>query len=360
VRLNQMQPSEKCIASYLSLIITSQFDILPVQKDRKIMRIFIQLCLYCASILAVTVPASAAPESYLCVYDEAADFGERFEFEYDAKRNIILILEHRVGGYKNYFTLGHVEVEGGALNFHFEMWDNGSVAIRMSHSLDLETLLLRSSQDFYSEDGKSSGVGPQATAQCSGGPDKVASLDGAAPSVTPPITTDPKTPAASKPVCHTESFHAGTMDKAGERTGHWCVLSMLPGSKEHSYGPENLSSVGGAWCEGETGHGIGAGVEVSYEPSSKDGRLFEFDHLLIANGYDKSTQTFLENSRVKQIEIKTDDGQTWVRSLRDETGAQRVDLGKTIQPHGMLITILDVFPGQKYEDTCLSFVNAGF
>jgi hypothetical protein len=351
------------------------------------MRLIVETCLFCFVFMAGTISAYAAENTFFCSYEKGAEFGERFEFEYDAKRNIILLLEHRVGGYKNYFTLGHVEVEGGALNFHFEMWDKGSVLIRMSHSLDLETLILRSSKDFYSEDGKSSGAGPKATATCNGGPDKIAILDGAAPSIAPPKTAEQNNSAISQPVennktasvssqeptpsqngvfdesrfvCHTEQFHAGTVVKTGERTGHWCVLSVLPGSKEHSYGPENLSRVAGAWCEGETGQGIGVGVEVSYDPSPENGQLHEFDHLLIANGYDKSTKTFMENSRVKQIEIKTDDGQSWVRSLRDETGAQRVDLGKVIRPHGILITILDVFPGQKYEDTCLSFVNAGF
>jgi hypothetical protein len=326
------------------------------------MRLIVETCLICFVFLAGTVSAHAAESTFFCSYEKGAEFGERFEFEYDAKRNIILILEHRIGGYKNYFTLGHVEIEGGALNFHFEMWDNGSVLIRMSHNLDLETLHLRSSKVFYGSDGKAGKPGASATAICNGGldPKPTENTNTASASNTKTAHAPDGAFDETKFVCHTEKMHAESMNEAGKRTGNWCVLSVLPGSKEHSYGPENLSRESGAWCEGETGHGVGVGVEVSYQPSPEDGLPFAFDHLMIANGYDKTTQTFMENSRVKQIEIKTDDGQTWVRSLRDETGVQRVDLGKSIRPHGILITILDVFPGQKYEDTCLSFVNAGF
>jgi hypothetical protein len=46
--------------------------------------------------------------------------------------------------------------------------------------------------------------------------------------------------------------------------------------------------------------------------------------------------------------------------LRDEKGVQEVHLGGKISPNGILITILDVYPGQKYEDTCLSFMSADF
>ncbi len=322
------------------------------------MQFLFKQCLFWALVSLWSIPASAAENQYLCRYDNTSEFGEQFEFEYDQKRNLILILDHRIGGYKNYFTLGHVEVEGGALNFHFEMWDSGSVLIRMSHNLDLETLRLKSSKAVYGSDGKFTKAGPSATAICNGGANSQPAENNKTVSISAPEPAQSQTFDESKFVCHTEKFPVSSVGGAGERTGTWCILSMLPGSKEHSYGPENLSKKPGAWCEGAPEQGIGTAVEVSYQPSSADGTLHEFDRLLIANGYDKTTQTFMQNSRVKQIEIKTDDGRSWVRTLRDETGVQKVELGETIRPHGLLVTILDVYPGQKYEDTCLSYLMA--
>lgn len=322
--------------------------------DRKKMRLTISHCLVMALISIGSMSPATASDTIQCEYEKTSDFGERFEFGYDPKRNIILIQKRKNGGYKPYFTLGHVGVEGGALNFHFELWDNGSVAMRESHSLDLETYSLLSSKDYYSADGKSSKAGPQATAKCSN-----PALTSASTPVAPTPAKPSKIASKSKIICRSQDFHVGSIDAAGKRTGHWCTKSNLPSTKEYSYGPENLGKQSGAWCEGEDGQGIGVGVEFSIEPSAKDGSLHAFDHIMVQNGYDRTTKTFMQNSRVKQIEIRTDDGESWVRTLRDETGPQRVNLGKTIRPHGMLITILDVYPGQKYQDTSLSYLMAG-
>lgn len=300
---------------------------------------FLQI-LFVTLISAFTTPASAETDFYLCRYDDGSVFGENFEFGYDRKRNIILLNQHRKGSYNKNFTLGYVELEGGWLNFHFEEWEDGGIRMRESHNLDLSEKLLTSSQDFYNEKDTLIREGPRAETYCSGVADGGTAVQ--APS------------SALK--CHTQTIAS----KAGKQTGHWCVQSVLPESKDFSYGPENLGSASGAWCEGEAGQGIGVGLEVSFDPSTPTGRPYAFDHLVISNGYDRSTRTFMQNSRIKQIEIRTDDGDSWVRTLRDETGPQKVNLGKIIRPHGILITILDIYPGQKYQDTCLSYLMPGF
>ncbi len=318
------------------------------------MRLTISHCLVMALISIGSMSPATASDTFQCQYEKTADFGKLFEFGYDPKRNIVLIKKRKNGGYKPYFTLGHIGVEGGALNFHFELWDNGSIAMRESHSLDLETFSLLSSKDIYSADGKTSKTSAEATAQCSN-----PALTAASKQIAPAPATSPETASKSKIICRSQDFHVGSIDAAGKRTAHWCTKSNLPSTKEYSYGPENLGKQSGAWCEGEDGQGIGVGVEVSIEPSATDGSLHAFNHIIVQNGYDKSTKTFMENSRVKQIEIKTDTGESWVRTLRDETGPQKIQLGKVIQPHGILVTILDVYPGQKYQDTCLSYLMAG-
>lgn len=325
--------------------------------------LLIALCFAASPIFPTTAYASL--DAYNCLYETGTVFGENIDFSYDLKRNTILIRDHKNGGYDPNFTLGNVRQEGGMLQFDFEYWVNGTVAQRESHSLEFETMHLDSSQDFYTEDGGLAGHGQTAVAACE--PDKTIT-ETITETVTEPVITaeNAATPSAHKqePTPTSEiTCHTKTIGGEGAKSGTWCVLSQLPSQKEFSYGPENLPQADGAWCEGNDGPGIGVGVEISFEPFSQDGPKPSFDRLLISNGYDKTTRTFMENSRVKKIEIKTDDelgGQSWVRTLKDETGVQEVLLGSKISPNGALITILDVYPGQKYDDTCLSFVMADF
>ena len=298
-----------------------------------------------ALLLAMwSAPAHASVDVYKCTFEPKTVFGERIDFSYDLERNTVLVQEYQnSAGYSPAFTLGNVDQEGGMLQFAFEFWESGTIAMRDSLSLDFETMGLNASQDFYTEDGSLAGHGETATGIC-------VQQSGAANS---------QTIAAAKPICHTEENSA-----EGPKSTTWCVTSVLPSQKETSYGPKNLArGDDGAWCEGDEGHGIGVSVEVTFLPWRAGDTPPSFDRLMIANGYDKTVRTFMENSRVKKIEIKSDDdfgGQSWVRSLRDETGVQEVMLGGPQSPKSITITILDVYPGQKYEDTCLSSIGGSF
>jgi hypothetical protein len=332
----------------------------------QIVRQFILFMITSAGILGWLMPVHASIDYYTCQHESDTVFGERLEFGYDNLRNTVLIQEHKNGAYNPNFTLGNVILEGGALGFDFEYWENGSVVIRDSHSLNFENMILDSAQYFYSNHGETVEAGQTAIASCGLVTDTDEAVGGTKSNSSPRVKTEQPAPIKevdtasleSKVVCYTKENSA-----EGPKSSTYCLKSQLPPQKEYTYGPENLAQADGAWCEGETGQGIGVGVELSFQSYSNDGPPPEYDRLLISNGYDKTTQTFMENSRVKQIEIKSDDafgGQTWVRTLRDEKGVQEVHLGGKISPNGILITILDVYPGQKYEDTCLSFMSADF
>lgn len=314
-----------------------------------------------AAISVWSAPALALVDQYSCTYESGTDFGDGIEFGYDLDRKSILVRKHHTGaGYNRDFTLGNVTQEGGTLQFQFEFWENGSVAKRESLSLNFETMIINLAHHLYDEDGGSAGDGQTALGACS---KKAVVADSQSANVTQPgaaaeVLTSAVGDANFASVCHTKENGA-----EGPKSATYCVLSQLPAQKDHAYGPENLGQADGAWCEGEPGQGIGVGVELSFQSHNSDGPPPAYDRLLISNGYDKSTKTFWENSRVKQTEIRSDDalgGQTWVRTLRDETGVQEVLLGGKVNPLGILITILDVYPGQKYDDTCLSFLSADF
>jgi len=143
------------------------------------------------------------------------------------------------------------------------------------------------------------------------------------------------------------------------KSASWCVSSFLRSQGKNTYGPRNLTRKG-AWCEGVKGYGIGEAVMLTFQGYPNDARPPSYDRLVISNGYDKTSKTFLENSRVKQIEIRTDSGKFWIRTLKDETGPQEISLGGEIAPLSVTITILDVYPGNKYDDTCISGLYADF
>lgn len=320
-----------------------------------------------ALLLAMwSAPAHASVDVYKCTFEPKTVFGERIDFSYDLERNTVLVQEYQnSAGYSPAFTLGNVDQEGGMLQFAFEYWESGTIAMRDSLSLDFETMGLNASQDSYTEDGSLAGHGETATGICvqqSGAANSqtiAAAKSVTSPADAPSSVSGEQPSPSGKPICHTEENSA-----EGPKSTTWCVTSVLPSQKETSYGPKNLArGDDGAWCEGDEGHGIGVSVEVTFLPWGEGSTPPSFDRLMIANGYDKTTKTFMENSRVKKIEIKSDDdfgGQSWVRSLRDETGVQEVMLGGPQSPKSIIITILDVYPGQKYEDTCLGSIGGGF
>jgi hypothetical protein len=308
-------------------------------------------------------------QNYVC------DYGGLLDFSYDSKRNTILLHEHHEGNYDVNFTLGTVDREGGMLQFDLEFWDKGSVVIRESHSLELEAMTLTSGQVIYDAAGEVAAEGKTSNTLCLDGSDaaELAPEMAANTKNTQNIkvdksnsdtnstsdASDNQQPNDSRDIiCHIHENRA-----EGPKSATYCLNSQLSSQKEYTYGPENLAQADGAWCEGDPGQGIGASVELSFQSYAGEGQTPAFDRLLISNGYDRTSKTFTENSRVKKIEIKSHDafgGQTWVRTLRDETGVQEVLLGSEVSPYGILITILEVYPGQKYEDTCLSFLSADF
>jgi len=121
----------------------------------------------------------------------------------------------------------------------------------------------------------------------------------------------------------------------------------------NSYGPEHLSGSdtdsGAAWCEGAPGPGIGETITIRIEGGP------DFRRLLIGNGYNKSPETYDNNGRVKALEISTDTGIKTRVNLQDLNDVTPIDLPGPA--HGWVrAKILDVYPGAKFADTCLSFL----
>lgn len=107
-----------------------------------------------------------------------------------------------------------------------------------------------------------------------------------------------------------------------------------------------------AWVEGAADYGIGERVILD-NPEEK-----MISAIRIVNGYAKSSSLYYENSRVKRLGIEFSDGSSIEKELGDNRmDYQEITLAKPVKSKSIKITILDVYNGSKYSDTCISEVS---
>jgi|GEM_PF-811581 len=140
-----------------------------------------------------------------------------------------------------------------------------------------------------------------------------------------------------------------------------------------TYGPENLldGDMNTAWCEGDTGSGVGSWIEVDLD-SSLVGAIFLID------GYMKSEEAYGANSRIRSLMlilendpdnpyaygsdsilvdqvVELDDMQ-WRHIDSSNYAAQMQPLFVTADPgepvRRIRIEVRDVYPGTAYSDLC--------
>lgn len=165
-------------------------------------------------------------------------------------------------------------------------------------------------------------------------PQQTAALSPAKPEVTP----RPQRPGAANERCARNGFET------------YCVSSVLPSQFGNSYGPENLFKGGRdvAWVEGRRGHGVGEWITV------------EFDELRVVRaielhtGYQKNTDIFAKNGRVRQLRMMFSNGETIMLTPPDRPGAEPYKLERPVSAYWIKFTIEGVYPGKLYEDTAVS------
>jgi hypothetical protein len=131
-----------------------------------------------------------------------------------------------------------------------------------------------------------------------------------------------------------------------------CVSSVLPPQGGKNYGPEHLiGSSGGAWCEGVPGHGVGQTITFHQSPAHVIATI------VFVNGYAASEKTFRDNGRVKRVRIETSGGYKREVNLKDTRDVQKIKLSPS-RVAWIRSTILDVYPGNKHQDTCVTTLSA--
>lgn len=133
------------------------------------------------------------------------------------------------------------------------------------------------------------------------------------------------------------------------------VASSELKSANAMYSAKNLvsPSLETAWCEGVEGDETGEWIDISLvEPIvGNDGLTIE-----ILPGYVKSHETYLENGRPKKLAVMINDAiQGSPIVLGDDGKVQSFPINSIGKPIKKIrLTLLDVFPGAKFHDTCIT------
>jgi len=130
-----------------------------------------------------------------------------------------------------------------------------------------------------------------------------------------------------------------------------------------SYSPDNLeihNKTDKPWVEGVKGYGIGE--KIFFEKGSiHDGSM----HISIGYvSYDKP-YLYKQNSRPKKIKLSVENKFSITIDLKDTPHYQEIKLPSNIdQEDTLVLEILEVYQGTKYEDTCINSIyfewNSGF
>jgi len=109
-----------------------------------------------------------------------------------------------------------------------------------------------------------------------------------------------------------------------------------------------------AWVEGVRGSGVGEWIKLTFpEP-------IEVHSVGLDVGYDSRSDIFYKNNRIKRVTLVFSNGEQLQLGFADRRGMQTIPLvrapGPNIETTFIKIVIEDVFPGWKYDDTCLAEV----
>jgi hypothetical protein len=126
-----------------------------------------------------------------------------------------------------------------------------------------------------------------------------------------------------------------------------------------NYGIENLNDgiPNTAWVEGAEGYGIGEKIFARIKGDRKTVNV-SFWGIRIANGYQQDSSTWNNYSRVKKLKVIHNSKPILIINLPDKMGVLTAKWNANLMRlnNGDLITfeILDVYKGDKYENTALS------
>ncbi|QSE99176.1 discoidin domain-containing protein [Fulvivirga lutea] len=119
---------------------------------------------------------------------------------------------------------------------------------------------------------------------------------------------------------------------------------------EISYGVRNLfdSRKEFAWVEGAKGNGENESFTVNLE------KEIDLVGIKISNGFQRSDKHFTSNSRLKSMKVSSDSGDNLTFNVVDKQGEQVITFDKPLRGSNFTFTILEAYPGSKYQDLVIS------
>ncbi len=144
--------------------------------------------------------------------------------------------------------------------------------------------------------------------------------------------------------------------------------SYLASAGVNGYHPNNVNGHNKmcAWSEGVEGFGIGETIELRQMYMGPGADCLTFTRFCIVNGYAKNKDIWEKNTRVKELKVYY--GETYMGTilLKDCMEPQYIDVSALKMSVGngreasFRFEIADVYPGSKYEDTCLTGILIEF
>ncbi len=117
------------------------------------------------------------------------------------------------------------------------------------------------------------------------------------------------------------------------------------------HGPDNAldGNSSTAWIESASGAGIGEWIRLGFD------KAHTIHGVYISNGYRKSSDLFAKNGRVRRLEVSFSNGSSETFTLADQSsGTERLTFAQPVTTDSVRLTILEVYAGYKYEDTCIT------
>lgn len=128
--------------------------------------------------------------------------------------------------------------------------------------------------------------------------------------------------------------------------------SFLDASKVSGYKPGNVldGRSNTAWSEGAPGWGLGQWIHLEFTD------WVEMTGISIINGYAKAG-VYAKNGRVMDATLIFSDGSSQTMRLSDTSQEQWVTLSRPVRTDSVRLVIDSVYPGTKWQDTCISEIR---
>ena len=111
------------------------------------------------------------------------------------------------------------------------------------------------------------------------------------------------------------------------------------------------TNLGSPWAEGVAGSGVGQWIKLAFP-----GKI-EVWAIGLDVGYDRDADVFNANNRIKRATFFFSNGERVTLDFADTQGVQMVPLarapGPSIETTYVKMVIEEVYPGSRYDDTCL-------